>query len=57
MSNECKIRLEWIPAAYKEVVVKDKSTAKPVVETAPSYDIMRVKGIYKRNEKLTKKRG
>ncbi|MGF7038705.1 hypothetical protein [Mucilaginibacter lappiensis] len=56
MSNECKIRLEWIPAAYKEVVVKDKSTAKPVVETAPSYGSTRIKCIYKRNEKLAKGR-
>jgi hypothetical protein len=55
MSNECKIRLEWIPAAYKEVdIAKDKVTVKPVVETAPLYGSTHVKGIYKRNEKLAK---
>jgi hypothetical protein len=55
MSDKKIIRPEWIPVAYKEVDdVKDRVTAKSVVETAPLFGSTHVKGIYKRNEKLAK---
>jgi hypothetical protein len=53
MSNECRLRLEWVPEAYKEAdsaspkaVSADQKLAKPLVKEAQNLKISKRK--YKR---------
>ena len=49
MSNECRLRLEWVPEAYKDTAgLSDKSLKRAVTDKSFSmvYDKPKIKAVY-----------